>query len=78
MKNKSKFIILHSIFIFSILVPQILFSQNNSKIQDSINKYSYLDFMGMKEQLGISIANRPGPSGNPNDSNAANSEEKSV
>ncbi|RXG12018.1 hypothetical protein DSM03_107115 [Leeuwenhoekiella aestuarii] len=62
-------------FIFS---PLVLFSQNTTQVRDSINTYTYLDFKHMKKQLGITVENRTGPSGNPNDPNAANTDESAV
>jgi len=61
-----------------IFLPLVLFCQNTAQIRDSINTYTYLDFKHMKEQLEIATENRPGPSGNPNDSNAANTDESAV
>lgn len=46
--------------------------------QDSINRYTNLDFLEMKKQLGITVENRPGPSGDPNAPNAANTNEALV
>ena len=53
-------------------------AQNYSTSRDSIAKYTQQDFANMKELLGITIPNRPGPSGNPNDPNAANTDENKV
>ena len=47
--------------------------------RDSINKYTWIDYNQMLGQLNIDQENlRPGPSGNPNDKNAANSIESRV
>ncbi|MCV9385394.1 glucuronyl esterase domain-containing protein [Reichenbachiella ulvae] len=46
--------------------------------RDSIYQLTVADFEQMKEQLGISIPNRPGPSGDPSAPNAANSDESKV
>lgn len=62
------------IFLSTILVG----AQNSDMSRDSIGKYTQQDFSNMKEQLGITIPNRPGPSGNPADPNAANSDENKV
>ncbi|GBF20457.1 MULTISPECIES: glucuronyl esterase domain-containing protein [Arenibacter] len=53
-------------------------SQNSKEARDSINRYTQLDFLNMKEKLGIKIDNRPGPSGNPDNPNAANTNEALV
>ncbi|MTI40590.1 acetylxylan esterase [Fulvivirga lutimaris] len=57
------------------LVGHAQFSQAG---RDSIYNVSKQDHQQMKDQLGISISNRPGPSGNPNDPNAANTDEDNV
>lgn len=62
------------IFLSTILVG----AQNSDLSRDSIAKYTRQDFAQMKEQLGITIPNRPGPSGNPTDPNAANTDENKV
>ncbi len=54
------------------------FGQYSQAERDSIYKLSKTDHQLMKEQLGIQVPNRPGPSGNPNDPNAANSNELNV
>ncbi len=46
--------------------------------RDSIARLSAEDHKLMKEQLDIRVPNRPGPSGNPTDPNAANSDETKV
>ena len=46
--------------------------------RDSIYQITAADHANMKQQLGINIPNRPGPSGNPADPNAANSDESKV
>ncbi len=66
-----KFIFL--LFLAGSLQAQ-LFSQFNRQAWDSINRLSGEDHQQMLQQLGISSL-RPGPSGNPADPNAANSDE---
>ncbi len=61
------------LFLWSSAVAQ--FSQ---AARDSIAKITRLDFEHMKGTLGIDVPNRPGPSGNPNDPNAANTSESGV
>lgn len=56
----------------------LLSAQDNTMSRDSITKYTQQDFAQMKEQLGITIPNRPGPSGNLADPNAANTNENNV
>ena len=64
--------------ILIILFPFCLLAQDKAVVRDSINTYSNLDFKYMKAQLGITTDNRPGPSGNPKDPNAANTDELKV
>lgn len=64
-----------SFAVFSVLTGS---AQNTDATRDSIHKYTQIDFSNMKDQLGIKTENRPGPSGNPEDSNAANSNEELV
>ncbi|MEX0720471.1 MAG: hypothetical protein WD059_07370 [Balneolaceae bacterium] len=52
-------------------------AQFSQQARDSINKLSYQDHQLMMNELGISDL-RPGPSGNPDDPNAANSDESKV
>jgi hypothetical protein len=55
------------------------YSQIRSQaVRDSLAKLSQADFDLMKQQLGITTANRPGPSGNPSAPNAANRDESKV
>lgn len=67
--------------ILAILFPFLLISggaiaQFSQKERDSLNKLSYEDHQLMLQKLGIdSNSLRPGPSGNPNDPNAANRDE---
>lgn len=63
------------LFLFWTMVSSAQFSQAE---RDSINRLNYKHFMHMKEQMGISQKNRPGPSGNPDDPNAANTNEAQV
>ncbi|KKM98200.1 hypothetical protein LCGC14_1160310, partial [marine sediment metagenome] len=65
-----------SFFIFLTTITTI--AQNTTISKDSTVKYTEIDFLNMKEQLGITLPNRPGPSGNPSDPNAANSDETKV
>lgn len=53
-------------------------AQLSQAARDSIAKISALDHAQMKQQLGITIPNRPGPSGNPEAPNAANRNESRV
>lgn len=53
-------------------------AQLSQAARDSINKLSSADHEQMKKQLGITAANRPGPSGNPEAPNAANRDEAKV
>lgn len=53
-------------------------AQFSQAARDSIAKLSGADHALMKKQLGIDIPNRPGPSGNPNASDAANQDESKV
>ncbi|MCB0841011.1 MAG: acetylxylan esterase, partial [Bacteroidetes bacterium] len=54
------------------------YAQPSDAYRDSIRKATAADHAQMKEQLGITIPNRPGPSGNPQAPNAANSDESKV
>jgi len=60
--------------IYSIGKAQFL----SQAARDSIAKLSAMDHEKMKKQLGITVANRPGPSGNPDAPNAANRSESKV
>ncbi len=53
-------------------------AQFSQAARDSIARLSAADHEQMKTQLGISIPNRPGPSGNPQAPNAANRNESKV
>ena len=53
-------------------------AQQSQAARDSIARLSSADHAEMKKQLGITIANRPGPSGNPDAPNAANRDEAKV
>ncbi|WP_149304975.1 glucuronyl esterase domain-containing protein [Pareuzebyella sediminis] len=66
------------LYLFIFLSAVLVRAQNNDRSRDSIAKYTQQDFSQMKEQLGITIPNRPGPSGNPADPNAANTDENKV
>ncbi|MEZ4850719.1 MAG: acetylxylan esterase [Bacteroidia bacterium] len=54
------------------------YAQPSDAYRDSIRKATAADHAQMKEQLGITIPNRPGPSGNPQAPNAANNDESRV
>lgn len=62
-------------FILSVNLMPAQFSQS---ARDSIARLSRLDHEQMKQQLGITVSNRPGPSGNPQAPNAANTDESKV
>ena len=53
-------------------------AQMSQQARDSIARLSAEDHAYMKKLLGITIPNRPGPSGNPNAPNAANRDESKV
>ncbi|MFP4294002.1 MAG: acetylxylan esterase [Cyclobacteriaceae bacterium] len=54
------------------------FAQWSQAERDSLYRLAKEDHEQMKQQLGIKMPNRPGPSGNPSDPNAANSDESKV
>lgn len=56
----------------------LAFSQRSQAERDSLARLSAADHAQMKQQLGIEAPNRPGPSGNPQADNAANSDESKV
>src|SRR5690606_29396789 len=62
----------------ALLVQGTIHAQFSQSERDSIANLSAIDHAQMKEQLGISIPNRPGPSGDPSAPNAANSDESKV
>ncbi|MDH4089243.1 MAG: acetylxylan esterase [Cyclobacteriaceae bacterium] len=68
----------------NVLLLTLLLGHTISKAQlsqasrDSISRISVMDHQQMKQQLGITVANRPGPSGNPEAPNAANRDESKV
>ena len=53
-------------------------AQMSQEARDSVARLSAIDHENMRKQLGITVPNRPGPSGNPSASNAANSDEAKV
>lgn len=53
-------------------------AQPSQAYRDSIARLTAADHADMKKQLGITVPNRPGPSGNPQAPNAANSDESKV
>ena len=63
---------------FLIAVHTCGFGQKTATVRDSIATYTLIDFLELKQQLGIEVENRPGPSGDPNASNAANTDESKV
>ena len=62
----------------SLLSFTMAFGQRSQAERDSLARLSALDHAQMKELLGIEAPNRPGPSGNPEADNAANSDESNV
>lgn len=61
-----------------VALNDVVCSQASHRERDSIYQLSAADHRLMKEQLGISVPNRPGRSGTPGDANAANSDESKV
>lgn len=61
----------------TIAYSQFRFTRADSLRMDSINKLTQIDYKKMLSQLNIS-STRPGPSGNPQAPNAANSDESKV
>jgi len=66
------------LFLFVLLWCYNAKAQLSQAARDSIARLSSADHAEMKKQLGITIANRPGPSGNPDAPNAANRDEAKV
>lgn len=66
------------LFFFAIAAHGISYGQISQAARDSIARLSSADHSQMKTQLGITAANRPGPSGNPDAPNAANRDESKV
>jgi hypothetical protein len=64
--------------VFFCFISKIHFAQPSQAARDSIAKLNALDHEQMKQQLGITMPNRPGPSGNPDAPNAANRDENKV
>ena len=62
----------------ALLIQGTIHAQFSQAERDSIAHLSAIDHAQMKQQLGISIPNRPGPSGDPSAPNAANSDESRV
>ena len=75
MKNNRLFGIV--IFLVAIFFNTVMPAQTSKEKLDSIRKLSQQDHQLMLERLGIEDL-RPGPSGNPEDKNAANSDESLV
>jgi (4-O-methyl)-D-glucuronate---lignin esterase len=67
-----------TILLLLCLVCTLGRAQLSQAARDSIARLSVLDHEQMKKQLDISVANRPGPSGNPSAPNAANRDESKV
>src|SRR5690606_19209006 len=65
-------------FIVSVLCSHLSLAQPSQQVRDSIARLSAADHAQMKKQLGITVPNRPGPSGDPNAPNAANADESKV
>jgi len=70
---------------YSLIILSVLFysfsapAQFSQAARDSINKLTQADYQQMLDQLGIKPGEkRPGVSGNPKDSNAANRTEEKV
>ena len=66
------------LFLLIILNYTATHAQLSQAARDSIGRLSTQDHEQMKKQLGITVANRPGPSGNPEAANAANRDESKV
>jgi hypothetical protein len=65
------------LFLLGIFTATSVFAQFSQEYRDSINRLSYEDHQLMMEKLDISEL-RPGPSGNPETPNAANTDEAKV
>ena len=74
MKNQEA-ILIFFVFLFSQISVSAQFSQ---AARDSLNKLTAQDHAQLKQAVGITVPNRPGPSGNPQDANAANRDEARV
>lgn len=61
-----------------LLLTTLASAQVSQAVRDSINRLTTADHEEMKKQLGITVPNRPGPSGNPTAPNAANRDETKV
>ncbi|HKJ78499.1 MAG TPA: hypothetical protein VKA10_03145 [Prolixibacteraceae bacterium] len=66
-----------TLILLGIFATTSLFAQFSQHYRDSINRLSHQDHQLMMEQLGIEEL-RPGPSGNPEAPNAANTDEAKV
>ncbi len=66
------------ILLFFLICYQFSYSQLSDAARDSINRLNEEGLVHMKQQLGITIPNRPGPSGDPSAPNAANSDESKI
>lgn len=71
-QGRKSFLII--IIIWLAMAPQAASAQYSKAARDSINALNQVDHQAMMEQLGINEL-RPGPSGNPDASNAANTDE---
>lgn len=77
-KNRNLHKTFLSLLLFVFLIP-LTFSQFSQAERDTIAKYTRIDYLQMLNQLGIKESQlRPGPSGNPEASNAANRFEEKV
>lgn len=67
------------LFLSLVLAAHLMcHAQMSQAERDSIARLSAEDHEQMRQQLGINVANRPGPSGNPSAPNAANRNEANV
>ncbi len=66
------------LFVVVLLLGPLTYAQRTQAERDSINRFIAEDHAAMKKAIGISIPNRPGPSGDPSAPNAANADESKV
>lgn len=66
------------VLIFCGMFSVLLSAQFSAAARDSMARLAEADHAQMKQQLGIDLPNRPGPSGNPTAPNAANTDETKV
>lgn len=67
-----------SIFLFHFAQAQFQRTPEQDSLFVRMQRKTQADFEQMRKQLGLTIPNRPGPSGNPEAPNAANREESKV